>query len=139
LSGLRAYPYGAGSPPGLIAGSYVDASLKGNGHRDSVYYYVFDTARQARAFDVDLAPPGYHSVGSIDSSGFSQQASCHALSNSSPTSPSGYYASGCAVLWGNVVLYSEAGPTENSTADADPLAVTLARMAVIELNRLDSN
>ena len=139
LLGLGHYSFGPGSPAGLVAGSYVDASLKGNGHRDSVYFYVFDTARQAKAFDTDLAPPGYHSMGLIISSGFSQPASCHALTNSSPTSPSGYYASACAVLWGDVVVYSEAGPAQNPTAEESPLAVTLARMAVIDLDRLDSN
>jgi hypothetical protein len=42
-------------------------------------------------------------------------------------------------LWGDVVAYSEAGPSSNVPQDAGDLAVTLARMAVIELNRLDSN
>ncbi len=139
LLSLRAYHVGSGFPPGLVAGSYVDAALKGDGHRDSVFFYVFETARQAQAFDTDLAPDGYHTIGSINSSGFSQQASCRALTDSSPTSPSGYYVSGCAVRWGDVVVYSEAGPSQNPTPDANPLAVTLARMAVIELNRLDSN
>ena len=139
LLSLRAYHVGPGSPPGLVAGSYVDAALKGDGHRDSVFFYVFDTARQAQAFDTDLAPDGYHTIGSINSSGFSQQTSCRALTDSSPTSPSGHYVSGCAVRWGDVVVYSEAGPSENPTPDANPLAVTLARMAVIVLNRLDSN
>jgi len=139
LSSLRAYRVGPGSLPGLATGSYVDAALKGDGHRDSVFFYVFDTARQAQAFDTDLAPGGYHTIESINSSGFSQQANCRALTNSSPTSPSGSYVSGCAVRWGDVVVYSEAGPSQNPTPDANPLAVTLARMAVIELNRLDAS
>ncbi len=139
LSSLRAYHVGPGSLPGLATGSYVDVALKGDGHRDSVFFYVFDTARQAQAFDTDLAPGGYHAIESINSSGFSQQANCRALTNSSPTSPSGSYVSGCAVRWGDVVVYSEAGPSQNPTPDANPLAVTLARMAVIELNRLDAN
>ena len=58
LLSLRAYHVGSGSPPGLVAGSYVDAALKGDGHRDSVFFYVFGTARQAKAFDTDLAPDG---------------------------------------------------------------------------------
>ncbi len=79
LSSLRAYHVGPGSLPGLATGSYVDVALKGDGHRDSVFFYVFDTARQAQAFDTDLAPGGYHTIESINSSGFSQQANCRAL------------------------------------------------------------
>lgn len=38
-----------------------------------------------------------------------------------------------------LVAYGEAGPTSSITQDADVLAVTLARMTVTDLNRLDSN
>jgi len=139
LSSLRRYQYGTNTPSGLVGGSYVHIALNGNGHQDSVYFYVFGNPRQAQAFYTGLGPQDYHSTGLIDSSGFSQPANCHTFTNSSPTSPSGTYVSGCGVRWGDVVVYSEAGPSENVTEDAGPVAVALARMAVIELNRLDSN
>ncbi|MGD0441902.1 MAG: toll/interleukin-1 receptor domain-containing protein [Acidimicrobiales bacterium] len=139
LSSLRRYQYGTNTPSGLVGGSYVHIALNGNGHQDSVYFYVFGNPRQAQAFYTGLGPQDYHSTGLIDSSGFSQPANCHTFTNSSPTSPSGTYVSGCGVRWGDVVVYSEAGPSENVTEDAGPVAVALARMAVIELDRLDSN
>ena len=132
--------FGASPPRGLVAGSYITVALKGSGHRDWLYFYVFDTARQAQAFYAGLEPPeGYRSTGLIDSSGFSQPTSCRTYSNSSPTSPSSSYFSGCALHWGNVVVYTEAGLTQSVTPDENALAVTLARTAVIELDRLDSN
>ena len=140
LVSLQKFTLGSSSPGGLVAGTYIRATLAGKSYRDSVYFYVFDSARHAQAFyRTRLRPTGYTSTGSIDSSGFSQQASCGTYLESASSGSAATHISGCAVLWGDVVAYSEAGPSSNVPQDADDLAVTLARMAVIELNRLDSN
>ncbi len=140
LVSLQKFNLGSNSPPGLVAGTYLRATVSGGGYRDSVLFYVFGTPRQAQGFyKTRPRPTGYTSIGSIDSSGFSQPTSCgryrEATSSSSPAS----YISGCAVLWGDVIAFSEAGPSSSATEYADVLAVTLARMAILELNRLDAN
>ncbi len=140
LVSLQKFALGSSSPTGLVAGSYIRAQLAGQSHRDAVYFYVFDSARDAQSFyGTRLQPTGYTPSGSIDSSGFSQHATCGTYFERASSSSAAAHMSACAVVWGDVVAYTEAGPTSSVTQDADVLAVTLARMAVIDLNRLDSN
>ena len=142
LSSLQRFNLGSNSPPGLVAETYLRATLASQSSRDSVLFYVFDTSRSAQAFyKTRPIPTGYSYTqnGSIDSSGFSQPASCGRYREPASSSSAASFISGCAVLWGDVIAFSEAGPSSNSSQDADTLAVTLARMAVIELGSLDSN
>jgi len=137
---LQKYPLGSSAPTGLIDSSYLRALLAGKTYRDNLYFYVFDSTRDAQAFfKTQLRPTGYAGTGSIDSSGFSQQTSCGTYFEAASSTSVAEHISACAVLWGDVVIYSEAGPSVVIEQDANALAVTLARMALIDIDRLDSN
>ena len=50
LSSLQKFNLGSNSPPGLVADTYLRATLASQSFKDSVLFYVFDTARSAQAF-----------------------------------------------------------------------------------------
>ena len=104
-----------------------------------VDYYIFKTPADAQAwFGEGLAPTGATQTGSIDSSGFSQQVQCHTFTLPATGTRASLGASVCYVLWGDTVIDSFSESTSSPQAVNEVLAVTLARMAVMDLAETDA-
>ena len=131
-------------PKGLFTDSYVFVTLSGSeGDRgDYVTYYVFSSSRDASAlYSKGVAFVGSTPTGtSFESSGFTQPIRCGTLDTTVGTTGPSVMAA-CTVDWGDVVIETASWPAKTAT---NPLtynedeAVTLARMAIMELDSLDA-
>ncbi|HJT37312.1 MAG TPA: toll/interleukin-1 receptor domain-containing protein, partial [Actinomycetota bacterium] len=105
---------------------------------DSVYYSVFDTNDDARAFfDLQLNPVRSTKNNSVDSSGFSTPIYCGEFTYPG-VAPSFTKVgqSACYLLVGNVVAESYTSSPTNTQAGDSIMTVTLARAALFHLDKL---
>jgi len=133
---------GANPPQGLVNGSSVELSVTGpDTYGDAIDYvnlYVFDSAQDAASwYGIGLTPIGSSHTGNIDSSGFSQPASCGTYSVGPTSTTSALGISFCVVLEGDVVMSSETEMDSTSAYGNQDLAVVLARMGIMYLDLTD--
>jgi serine/threonine protein kinase len=130
---------GANGPFNLIGDQRILLTLNGStaGTVDVgnyVDYYIFKTPADAQTwFGAGLAPVGATQTGSIDSSGFSQQIQCHTFTLPATDTRASVGASVCYVLWGDTVIDAFSESTSSPQPVNEILAVTLARMALMDL------
>lgn len=105
---------------------------------DSVFYSVFDSTDDARAFfDLRLSPVGSTQTNSLDSSGFASPIYCgeYASKGSAPSFTK-VGQSACYLLVGNVVVQSYTASLTNTQAGNSIMTVTLVRAALLHLDKL---
>jgi hypothetical protein len=133
---------GTTPPQGLVNGSVVQFSVSGpdtyGDTTDYVDLYVFDSAQDAASwYGIGLTPIGSTRTGSLDSSGFSQNASCGTYSVGATSTTSAAGISSCVVLDGDAVVSSETEVESSSSYGNQDLAVVLVRMAIMDLDLTD--
>lgn len=140
---VQSFSLGSNAPSGVVKDAYISGTLSGtkSDYHDYVSYYVFSSSHAASAwYGTDLRPSGSTPTGtSIDSSGFTQTISCGTFDKTVGTSSAVIAA--CVIDWGDVTVLTESwrGPTAtNPLSYNETVAVTLARMAVLELGSLDA-
>ncbi len=135
---------GATGPFNLIGDQRILLTLNGSSSGtfdvgNFVDYYIFKTPADAQAwFGQGLAPVGATQIASIDSSGFSQQMQCHTFTLPATDTRASLGASVCYVLWGDTVIDAFSESTSTPQPVSEELAVTLARMAIMDLAETDA-